>query len=83
MGHIVDKCMSENVKVDFGNLKEKIQRQGAIPPRQENSYGFRPNLDSNSGIIQVPATIRRMLMETFEKLGWSDAEYFLQTLGDI
>ena len=69
MGHIVDKCTSQNVKEAFRNLKEKIQR------RQEH--------DPNMGIIRVPTRVRRMLMETFENLGWGDAEYFLQSLGNI
>ena len=83
MVHIVDKSTSENVKQAFRNLKEKLHRnQDAIITRRENT--FDPGSSSENphvGRILVPYPIRRMLKETFEKLGWSDAEYFLQTLG--
>ena len=78
MGHIVDKCTSQNVKEAFRNLKEKIQRR-----QDANSYESQSNRDPNMGIIRVPTRVRRMLMETFENLGWGDAEYFLQSLGNI
>ena len=84
MGHIVDKSMSENVKQAFGELKQKLHRnQDAIPIRREFTNGPQSNTNPNGGRIQVPDQIRRMLKETFENLGWSDAEYFLQTLGTV
>ena len=82
MGHIVDKSTSENVKTAFRNLKEKLHRnQDAIPIRRETTVGSQSITNPNGGRIRVPDQIRRMLKETFENLGWSDAEYFLQTLG--
>ena len=84
MGHIVDKCGSENVKHAFKTLKEKLQRnQDALSIKNGNSYGSPSGLNSNAGMIRVPDQIRRMLTIKFENLGWSDAEYFLQTLGKI
>ena len=84
MGHIVDKCGSENVKHAFKTLKEKLQRnQDALSIKNGNSYGSPSGLNSNAGMIRVPDQIRRMLTIKFENLGWSDAEYFLQTLGII
>ena len=84
MGHIVDKSMSENVKQAFGELKQRLHRnQDAIPIRREVTTGSQSITNANGGRIQVPDQIRRMLKETFENLGWSDAEYFLQTLGIV
>ena len=76
--------MSPNVKEAFTNLKEKLQRnQNLLSARRENSCASLSSLDPNLKIIRVPPKFRRDLMETFEKLGWGDAEYFLQTLGNI
>jgi hypothetical protein len=82
MGHIVDRSMSENVKQAFGELKQRLHRnQDAIPIRREFPVGSQSITNPNGGRIRVSEQIRRMLKETFENLGWSDAEFFLQTLG--
>ena len=82
MGHIVDRSRDEPVRRAFAVLKEKLQRnQDAIPFRRGGSP--EANLNPNTRNIRVPSRIRRMINETFEKLGWSEAAFFLQTLGKL
>ena len=82
MGHIVDRSRDEPVRRAFAFLKEKLQRnQDAIPFRRGGSP--EANLNPNARNIRVPSRIRRMINETFEKLGWSEAAFFLQTLGKL
>ena len=84
MGYIVDQSKSENVKQAFMKLKDKLQRnRDAVPSGRNNCPGAFSGHNSNAGIIRVPDNIRRMLNETFENLGLSDAEYFLQALGRL
>ena len=87
LGHIVGKCKREDVKEKFKILKEKIQKhQDAMLTNQQGaSRQSLPNksTSTNLGLIRVPDGIRRILTESFENLGWFEAEYFLQTLGTI
>ena len=87
LGHIVGKCKREDVREKFKILKEKIQKhQDAMLTNQQGaSRQSLPNksTSTNLGLIRVPDGIRRMLTESFENLGWFEAEYFLQTLGTI
>ena len=72
MGYIVERCESEKVKEAFKLLKDKVQRhKDAIPISPSNTVSF----------VRVPLWIREKLKETFSRMGWSEAEYFLQTLG--
>merc|ERR1712020_834484 len=80
LGHIVGKCKREDVKEKFKILKEKIQKhQDAMLTNQQGaSRQSLPNksTSTNLGLIRVPDGIRRMLTESFENLGWFEAEYF-------
>ena len=70
------------MKQAFIKLKEKLQRnRDAVPSGRSNYPEAFSEHNSNVGRVRVPDNIRRMLNETFENLGLSDAEYFLQALG--
>ena len=72
MEYIVERCESEKVKEAFKLLKDKLQRhKDAMPVNPSNTGSF----------VRVPLWIRERLKQTFSHMGWSEAEYFLQTLG--
>ena len=87
LGHIVGKCKREDVREKFKILKEKIQKhQDAMLTNQQGASRkslANKSTSTNLGLIRVPDGIRRILTESFENLGWFEAEYFLQTLGTI